>query len=91
MSNEETKKETKKQEKTEQCSYCKREFAVTRYGWDIPCPNCQNPLNILPDPKIFLYVDGRAVGVAIVEGGEEVLFAIFSKFSTQILTLAKLL
>lgn len=91
MPNEETNKEAAKQEKTEQCSYCKQEFVVARYGWGIPCPHCQNPLTILPDPKIFLYVDGKAVGVAIAEGGEETLLAIFSKFSTQILARAKLL
>lgn len=93
MSNGESeKKETSGQQGAlEYCSYCEKEFAVTRYGWRIPCPHCHKLLDILPDPKIFLYIDGKPIGIAIVEGGEEAFSAVLSKFFTKILTLAKFL
>lgn len=73
----------------ERCSECLKEFIPTKYGWGIPCPHCCELINILPDPQFFVYVDGKAIGIAIVKGNEEAFFALIAKSISKILTFIK--
>ncbi len=75
---------------TAQCLHCKKEFAITQYGWRIPCPHCARRLNIIPDPQIFVYVEGKPIGIALV-GDESPSLAVFSQFFSRILALRKLI
>lgn len=84
-------KNVDKSESHETCKYCEKEFTVTRWGWGIPCPHCCQLLNILPDPKIFLYIKGMPIGVAIVEDEKGIALGIFSQLATKFLRISKIL
>lgn len=64
----------------EHCPHCKNEFMPERYGWHIPCPNCGKPLNVFPDPQIFVYIgDGDPIGIGFA-GGETFPIALIKLF-----------
>ncbi len=32
------------------CPYCEKEFEVEEYGYELDCPNCQEKIDVFPDP-----------------------------------------
>jgi DNA-directed RNA polymerase subunit RPC12/RpoP len=32
------------------CPYCKQEFEVEEYGFELDCPSCKKKIDVFPDP-----------------------------------------
>lgn len=52
----------------ESCPWCKRKFEVVRYGRRIPCPHCHKPIDIFPEPDLFLHTRLGVIGVSYGKG-----------------------
>ena len=51
------------------CSWCKKEFQVTRYGRGIPCPHCKKRLDIFPDPLFQIDTEWGSLTVSVLQPG----------------------
>ena len=55
------------------CPWCDGEFDVIAYGRKLKCPKCEKPIDVLPEPNVWLETKWGTVGVSCPGGIGELL------------------